>query len=118
MKIVKVGLLGFGTVGAGVAKVLLANSDIIAKKAGVKLEVKKALVRDLSKKRDIGDIDVTDNPDEILNDPDIEIVAEVMGGVDPALAYINRALDSGKNVVTANKELIASNGNGLRKSVV
>lgn len=113
MKVIKVGLLGLGTVGAGAAKVLLANGDIIAKKTGVKLEVKKALVRDLSKKRDIGDIAVTDDANEILNDPEIEIVAEVMGGIDPALEYINRALDNGKNVVTANKELMAFNGNAL-----
>lgn len=113
MRIVKVGLLGLGTVGAGAAKVLQANSDIIAKKTGVKLEVEKALVRNISKSRDIGDIEVTDDPNDILNDPEIDIVAEVMGGVDPALEYINKALDKGKNVVTANKELMASNGNTL-----
>lgn len=113
MEIVNIGLLGLGTVGGGVVKVLESNSDLIARKTGVKLKVTKALVRTLTKKRDAAGVSLTDNPEDILSDPQIHIVAELMGGLDPSFDYINKALDNGKNIVTANKELMASKGNDL-----
>src|SRR2546427_10268173 len=109
---VRIGLLGCGTVGTGVAEMLQANADVIAAKTGTRIELVKALVRDKSKTHPIPT--VTD-PNEILCDPTIETVVEVMGGLEPAGSYIARALDNGKHVVTANKELMARRGHDLLK---
>ena len=107
-----VGLLGLGVVGGGVAAALLEQSAAISAKAGRPLRLKKALVRDAAKPRDatIPTRLITANPEEILSDPDIGLVVEVIGGVHPAAQYLKDALTAGKHVVTANKEVMAKHG--------
>ena len=103
---VKVGILGVGTVGRSVAKILKENSDIIEARAGKKIVVKLGVVRDLEKKRDI-DINLSTNPYDILDDNEIDIVVELMGGVEEPYKLVKEALKRGKAVVTANKALLA-----------
>lgn len=107
-----VGLLGLGVVGGGVAAALLEQSTAISAKAGRPLHLKKALVRDAAKPRDatIPARLITANPEDILADPDIGLVVEVIGGVHPAAQYLKDALTAGKHVVTANKEVMAKHG--------
>lgn len=111
-----VGLLGLGVVGGGVAAALLDPSSDLAAKAGRPLTLKKALVRDTAKSRDtaVPAALLTANPEEILSDPAIGLVVEVIGGVDPAAQYLRAALSAGKHVVTANKEVMAKHGPELR----
>ena len=112
-KTVKIGLLGCGTVGGGVIIVLNENKEDIAKKVGCNIEVKSVLVRDKAKlKPEIEkyNIGYTDNLDDILNDPEIDIVVELIGRVHPAKEYIEAALQHGKHVVTANKDVLADYG--------
>ena len=112
-KTVKIGLLGCGTVGGGVIIVLNENKEDIAKKVGCNIEVKSVLVRDKAKlKPEIKkyNIGYTDNLDDILNDPEIDIVVELIGRVHPAKEYIEAALQRGKHVVTANKDVLADYG--------
>lgn len=112
---VRVGILGCGTVGGGVVRVLTENYDEIARKLGVPVVVKKVLVKNLSKERSIS-LDpgvLTTEAGDILNDDGIDVVAEVMGGVNPAKQYVLSALGAGKHVVTANKELLAKHGREL-----
>lgn len=115
MESIKVGLLGCGTVGGGVLKVLEKNRQSIASKVGTYLEVTKVLVKDKNKKRNgvCLHATLTTDPDDILNDPEIQIVIEVMGGVEPAKEYILKALRQGKSVVTANKDVMAAYGKEL-----
>jgi len=103
---VKVGIVGVGTVGESVAKILSENQDVISARAGKQIEVKKGVVRNLAKKRDVN-IALTDNVDELLNDDEIDIIVELMGGVEEAYAVVTKALKNGKAVVTANKALLA-----------
>ena len=104
-----------GTVGCGTLTVLTRNSNEIARRAGRGIEVSCALVRNLDKSRDaiVNSIVVSDNPYDVLDSPEIDIVVELIGGVQPAYDYIIRALENGKHVVTANKELIAVRGKEL-----
>ena len=109
---IKIGLLGMGTVGSGVVKILTGNSENIGHKLGVGLEIKRIAVRDLEKPRAV-EVDpalLTDNPDHVLLDPEIDIVVETMGGSETARQAITRALEYGKFVVTANKDLMAHHG--------
>ena len=104
---VKIGLIGLGTVGSGVFKTL-QNFDNI--------EISKIAVRDIKKHRNIQGLDlslITDDPYEIVNSPDIDIVTEVIGGINPAFDLISTALKNGKHIVTANKELLAKHGKEL-----
>ena len=112
---IKIGILGLGTVGCGTLTVLTRNSNEIARRAGRGIEVSCALVRNLDKSRDaiVNSIAVSDNPYDVLDSPEIDIVVELIGGVQPAYDYIFRALENGKHVVTANKELIAVRGKEL-----
>lgn len=108
MKKIKVGLIGLGTVGSGVVKTLKKFSDIV--------EIKKIAVRNINKKRNIDGLDesiITANPEEIVNDSEIDIVIEVMGGVNPAFDLLKQAINNGKHIVTANKELLAKHGEEL-----
>ena len=108
-KTVKIGLIGFGTVGCGVVAVLNDNKDIIADKAGCGLEIAKIADPDLERKRPV-QVDknlLTKNAQDIISDLSIQIVVEAMGGTDPALKYILSAIDAGKHVVTSNKEVVA-----------
>ncbi|NLC51239.1 MAG: homoserine dehydrogenase, partial [Firmicutes bacterium] len=114
-EITNIGLLGLGTVGTGVVKILQKNGERITTKAGSTLRLKKVLVRDPNKSRDV-ELEpgvLTDNPQEVLNDEEIDLVVEVMGGIEPAREYIRKALQNGKYVVTANKDLIAQYGSEL-----
>jgi len=105
---IKIGIIGLGTVGASVVKVLRSNGALIEKKSGVKLEIKKAA--DIRNKKSIAGKAYTKNALDVISDPDISIVVETMGGVDPAKKYVLAAIKSGKHVVTSNKELIAKHG--------
>lgn len=111
---INIGLLGLGTVGTGVVHVLTANAHEISQKTGVPVNIKKILVRNLNKVRNIAAGAVlTTNADDILNDNEIDIIVEVMGGEQPAKDYMLRALNAGKNVVTANKDVVAKFGREL-----
>ncbi len=116
-KKVKIGLLGLGTVGSGVYRILTEGNTILTQKAGMDLEVDRILVRNLDRKRrvDVESDLLTTDPEMILNNPDIPIVVEVLGGEEPARTYIEKALRAGKQVVTANKEVIAKHGVELLK---
>ncbi len=103
---IKVGIIGVGTVGTSVAEILRDNADIISARAGQDIVVKSGVVKNLSKDRGL-DITLTDNVDDILNDDEIDIVVELMGGVEEPFEVVKRALKSGKAVVTANKALLA-----------
>ena len=108
MNTIKIALLGAGTVGSGVVRTLAMNADTITGRCGAGIEIKKILVRDAKKHRSEAEgIALTDNFDEILNDPEISVVVEVMGGLTPAKDYMLRAMAAGKHVVTANKDVIA-----------
>jgi homoserine dehydrogenase len=102
----KIGIIGVGTVGTSVAQILKDNKDIITARAGVELVAQKGIVKNISKKRDV-EIDLSDNINFILDDPEIDIVVELMGGVDEAYKVVKKALENGKAVVTANKALLA-----------
>ncbi|MEW9670870.1 homoserine dehydrogenase [Ammoniphilus sp. 3BR4] len=109
---VKVGLMGLGTVGTGVLRILEGHKFDLFKQTGVEIQVGKVLVKNPTKERNIA-IDpawVTVDPYEVLQDPEIDIIIEVMGGINPTKEYILAALDNGKHVVTANKDLMALHG--------
>ncbi|MEW4455680.1 homoserine dehydrogenase [Bremerella sp. JC817] len=108
----KVAIVGVGTVGAGVAKILLDHGDRTARNAGTTLWLEKAVVRDLSRARDceLPEGVLTDDLNEVTNDPDIKVVAQLIGGIEPARTIMLKLLESGKDIVTANKALIAEHG--------
>ena len=109
---INIGILGLGTVGCGTLDVLRRNAALIAPRSGCALCVKRIATKHPEKPRPI-EIDfslVTGDVDEVLSDPEIHIVAELIGGVEPARGYVMRAIAAGKSVVTANKELIAKHG--------
>lgn len=103
---VNVAIIGVGTVGQSVAKILEENKTLISARAGKEINVVKGVVRDLSKKRDVS-ISLTDDINEVLNDKSIDIVVELMGGVQEPYEVVKKALTKGKAVVTANKALLA-----------
>lgn len=112
---IKVGLLGCGTVGGGVVSLLRANARYIEARVGAPIDIARVLVRDPNKER-VAELDrsrMTTDPEGVLGDASLDVVVEVMGGVDPAGAYLERAIDSGKQVVTANKMLLATKGAAL-----
>ena len=112
MQRVGVGLLGLGTVGAGVARLLEEGADRIARRSGVRLELLGAVVRDPGKARPVALAAdrITTDPRRVLDDPAISIVVEAIGGTDLALQLVLNALAAGKDVVTANKALLAEHG--------
>ena len=113
-KKIKVALLGVGTVGTGVYKLIQRRTDVMVRTIGAEMEVSKILVHNLNKQREGIDASLlTDNWQEIVNDPEIQIVVEVMGGIEPARTMILEALHAGKHVVTANKDLLAAHGKEL-----
>jgi len=112
-KVIRVGLLGFGTVGRGVYQMLSDNGEEIARKVGCPLEVVRIGVRDPKKPRSLPAEIFTCDVESILDDPSIDVITEVIGGLQPAGAYVEKALRQGKHVVTANKELIAREGSRL-----
>ena len=113
--VVRVGLLGCGHVGSALVRLAEANAASIEARAGVKVEVAKVAVRNLAKERDV-DLDpgrFTHDADDVVADPSIDLVVEVIGGIEPARTLILSALAAGKPVVTANKELLANFGREL-----
>ena len=119
-KPVNVALLGCGTVGGGVIRLLLANAAKLATRVGAPIVVRKVLVRDIVKDR-VPECDrswLTTNPEDVLSDPEIDVVVEVMGGETPAYDYIRRAIDAKKGVVTANKMLLAGRAHELVRRAV
>ena len=110
MKKINIGLLGFGNVGSGTYETLYMNKEHIEKKSDIDISVSKILVRNLEKyKTSKVPFELfTDNPDDILEDENIDIVVEVLGGVEPATSYMIKALENGKHVVTANKAAVAN----------
>ena len=113
----KVGILGLGTVGGGVVNVLQKNSASIERRTGVKIEVILAAVRDVTQKRicDTSNIKLTEDPFEVVNHPDIDVVLELIGGTGLTKELVETAINNGKHVITANKALIANHGNELIK---
>lgn len=110
-----IAILGFGVVGSGVYEIIKNNADIISKKIGADIRVKHILdIRDFENHPDKHLF--TKDFEVILNDPEVDIVAEVIGGTKPAFDFTKRALESGKNVVTSNKELVAKHGSELLKT--
>jgi homoserine dehydrogenase len=108
----KVAIIGVGNVGSGVARLLLDHGDRTARHAGRTLWLEKAVVRDLKKKRDC-DLPagvLSDKVEDVINDPEIQVVAHLVGGLEPARTITLKLLESGKDVVTANKALLAEHG--------
>lgn len=115
MNSVKIGLLGLGTVGGGTVNVLKRNAAEISRRAGCNIEVAYASARDLNKPRicDTSGIELTTQATEVVENPEVDIVVELIGGDTLALEMVMRAIANGKHVVTANKALIAKHGNEI-----
>ncbi|MEE8300785.1 MAG: homoserine dehydrogenase [Desulfatiglandales bacterium] len=109
---INIGLIGFGTVGAGMVEILINNRGLIADRIGAEIAVKKIADLDIASDRGvkIDPMVLTTDAMEIVNDPEIDVVVELMGGCDQAMEYILAAMERGKHVVTANKALIAQHG--------
>ncbi|WP_372724179.1 homoserine dehydrogenase [Immundisolibacter sp.] len=115
MNAVRIGLLGLGTVGGGTLELLARNGDEIARRAGRPLLVTHAAVKDTSRPRgpQAERVQLLDDPLKLVNHPEIDIVAELIGGIEPARTLVLAAINAGKHVVTANKALIALHGNEI-----
>ena len=114
MKTLKVGMLGCGNVGSQIARLLVANRADLASRSGAQLELVKVAVKDIKAKRDgIAPSLLTDDPYSVVNDPEIDLIIEVIGGISPAKELILAAFKNGKSVVTANKALLAKEGSAL-----
>ncbi|WP_101842991.1 homoserine dehydrogenase [Halobacillus sp. Marseille-P3879] len=109
---ITVGLLGLGTVGSGVIEILEDHKESIQHKTGCDVTIKTVLVSNLTKPRDIDNTStkLTDRYEDITQDPDIDVVVEVMGGIDHTLTILREAIENGKHIVTANKDLVAQHG--------
>jgi homoserine dehydrogenase len=110
MKQINIGLLGCGQVGTGLLKLLNQQVDFIEKRTGVQLVIKRTLVRSAAKQRPVRAPGITTDIRRILDDSDIDIVVELIGGLEPARQYIIKSLRAGKHVVTANKAVLAHHG--------
>ena len=115
MKMIKVGMIGFGTIGAGVAKILASNGEIIKQRLGVGVELVKVADLDITTDRGVklGHDVLTTSADEVINHHDIDVVIELIGGYEPARKFLLQAIDQGKHVVTANKALLAKHGDEI-----
>lgn len=114
-KKINVGLLGFGTVGSGTAKILLEQSELISSRCGGEINLKWICDRDIISNRgvDVPAGILTDNLDTVIEDPDLDIFIELIGGLEPARTFILKAIEKGKHIVTANKALLATHGNEI-----
>ncbi len=114
-RIINLGLIGFGTIGTGVVKLLQKNGELIAGRIGAEIRLKKIADLDITTPRgvDLPDGILTTRVDDILNDPEIDIVIELMGGYEPARTFLLRAMEGGKHVCTANKALLATYGDDI-----
>jgi homoserine dehydrogenase len=119
MKTIKVGMIGFGTIGAGVVKILAENSEIIKKRLGAGVELVKIADLDITTDRGVklGPNVLTTSADEVISHPDIDIFIELIGGYDPAKKFLLQAIEQGKHVVTANKALLALHGDEIFSAV-
>jgi homoserine dehydrogenase len=115
LKAISIGLLGLGTVGTGVVNIIEHHQDKLMHQVGCPVKIKKVLVQDLNKVRGVqlDPLLLTNNADDILSDPDIDVIIEVMGGMSETKKYMIEALRNGKHVVTANKDLMALHGSEL-----
>ncbi|VAW62457.1 Homoserine dehydrogenase, partial [hydrothermal vent metagenome] len=118
MQPVKIGLMGLGTVGGGTATVLLRNCEEIARRAGCRLEIVHAAAQDIADQTilDPAKVRLSDDASSVVNDPDVDIVVELIGGYSPAKELVLKAIENGKHVVTANKALIAIHGAEIFKA--
>lgn len=118
MQPVKIGLMGLGTVGGGTATVLLRNCEEISRRVGRKLEVVHVAARDIAEQTilDGNKVKLSDDASSVVNDPDVDIVVELIGGYSPAKELVLKAIENGKHVVTANKALIAMHGTEIFKA--
>ncbi len=118
MQPVKIGLMGLGTVGGGTATVLLRNCEEISRRVGRSLEVIHAAARDIADQTilDPEKVKLSDDASSVVNDPDVDIVVELIGGYSPAKELVLKAIENGKHVVTANKALIAMHGTEIFKA--
>ena len=109
---INIGLIGFGTIGSGVAKFLMERRDLLLKRTGIDFNLSLVCDKDLSSKRDVSlpKSMLTRDADKVINDPSIHIIVELIGGIHPAKEIVMKALSRGKHVVTANKLLLASEG--------
>jgi homoserine dehydrogenase len=110
---IRIGMLGFGTVGTGTYRMLVDNRESISRKIGREIDIAKIGIRDPKKERALDQSHFTTDLASIVSDPNIDVVVELIGGVDPAAELVETALMNGKHVVTANKELIAKHGSRL-----
>jgi homoserine dehydrogenase len=115
---INVGIIGFGTVGRGTVRILLENRDVLKERLGFEINLKKIATRNISKERGVKVPEgvLTADVNDVLNDPDIHIVAELIGGITPAKDFILQAISKGKHVVTANKALLATQGDEILKA--
>lgn len=111
MKSVNIGLMGFGNIGTGTYKTLEINKEIIKKNSGIDLSITKILERDVDRERGVKVTkeQFTQNPDDIFKDPEISVVIELLGGIEPATSFMLEAMRNKKHVVTANKAAVAAN---------
>lgn len=113
-KSITVGLLGLGTVGSGVIEILRDHKERIEHKTGCDVTIKSVLVSDMAKEREVpAETELTDRYEDITRDPDIDVIVEVMGGIDHTLTIMLEAIEHGKHIVTANKDLVAQHGEQL-----
>ena len=113
-EVIGIGLLGVGTVGSGVVKILRDNASQIAQRVGKRVEIKRILENNESKLRSLGLTEQgTNRYEDLLEDPSIQIIVELLGGIEPARTYLLEALGRGKHVVTANKDVVATYGKEL-----
>ena len=112
MKIINIGLIGFGTIGTGLVRALRKNKNLLRERTGLRFVIRRICDRDISSPRKVKVAKglLTTNPEDVLSDPNIDLVVELMGGIKPAFDYILRALRNKKPVVTANKALLAEKG--------
>ena len=117
MKTIHVGMIGFGTVGSGTAQVLLEQGKRITRRTGVHIRLKTVLVRSPRQlPPEFADVTVTCDPADLFNDPELDIIVELIGGIEPARTYILKAIEHGKHVVTANKALLSEGGMEIFKA--
>ncbi|MDD1748820.1 MAG: homoserine dehydrogenase, partial [Methanothrix sp.] len=120
MKKISIGLIGFGTIGTGVVKLLRDNGDLISERIGAEICLKRIADIDIKRSRGItvNDALLTTDAGDILGDPGIDIVVELMGGYEPARTFILDAVRRNKHVVTANKALLATHGDEIFQNAV
>lgn len=116
--VINLGLIGFGTIGTGVIKLLQKNGELIAGRLGAEIRLKRIADLDITTPRgvDLPECILTTKADDILNDPEIDIVIELMGGYEPARTFILKAMDNKKHICTANKALLATYGDDIFRS--